>query len=161
MVGYEIAWSFAWYYISLLALSGSLMEKIHQSRHWGQPQINLHTNFRIVMNFSVSIHLVKMSAFCRRVSTLISVIPLPFPQWCLKRWYFKPMCFVREVIFTALDIVSAPLLSSKIVDLITAVSPPPRFIYVTISKSRWRIGMRFRITWIRAIYFASVVLSEI
>ena len=122
---------------------------------------HLHTNFRIVMNFSEDIPLVKMSAFCRRVFTLTNGMPLPSPKWRLKKWYFTLMCFVRGVIFTSLAVVSDQLLSSKAVDSITAVLPPPSFITVAISKSRQHIGMSSCISWLREIYSASVVLSAI
>ena len=53
------------------------------------------------------------------------------------------------------------LLSSNTVDLITIVSPPPSFINITISTSRWIIGTISHIAWLRTIYSDLVVLSAI
>ena len=79
----------------------------------------------------------------------------------LKKWYLTPMCFVRGFIFTALDVVISPLLSTKKVDLITAVSPPQIFVTVAISKNIHHIVMNSRIAWLRAVYSALVVLRTI
>ena len=149
-------------YIYIFLISQDCLWQISINNVIGDNHIyHLHTNLRIVMNFSGSIPLVNMSAFCRRVSTLTSVIPLLSPQWCLKKCYLTLMCFVRGVIFIELAVVSAPLFSLKTVDLITAVSPPPSFIVVNIYKSRRRIGTSSRISWLREIYSALVVLIVI
>ena len=122
---------------------------------------HLHTNFRIFVNFDASIPLVKMSDFCRRVLILTRVTTLPYPQLCLKKWYFTPMCFVLGVIFKVLSVVRAPLLSSKTADLITILLSPPSFITINITKSKRCIGTSSPVAWLRAIYSALVVLSEI
>ena len=90
--------------------------KIHQS--WCQKQqeyYHLHTNFRIITNFSGAIALVKMYAFSEEFR--------PWRVWfrflrhsgALEKWYLTPMCLLRGVILTALVVASSPLLPSNTV----------------------------------------------
>ena len=137
-------------------------KKIHQSqRQQQQNQYHLHTNFRIIRNLSRASPLVKMYVFCRRVSTWKMRCYFLRHSGDLKKCYLIPMFLARGVIFMALAAASAPLFSSKTVDLITEDSLPPILISVAIYKSRRFVRMSSRITWINTVYSASVVLSAI
>ena len=68
---------------------------------------------------------------------------------------FHTNFFVKGVIFTSLDVVSAPLLSSKAVKLVTAVSPSPRLITVDIYKkytAHWN-ELSYHLAWGNIIRF--------
>ena len=104
----------------------------------------------IIWNLGMVNLLVKRSAFWKSVLTLTI-----FSDWCLicllKKWYLVSICFDLGVILKVLARVSAPLLSSNMVEWVcTCCWETPRFS--STSSTGILVGI---VDWDKAIYSAS------
>ena len=139
---------------SLLAHLFSLALSLLSFHYW-------HSNFLSIANFSGAIPLVMMSATWHSVLILANVMSVPGQQCAQKKWYLTAMCFVWGDILVAVAMLSAPLLSSNTVDLISDLTCGSKFSSVAISHRSHCTGRNSLMAWLRARYSASVELRAI